>query len=145
MLRVPTRRAIAAAKRQESVEGDRQILSAYERRYLAITSGANRSNPGFDRRVGREQIARPRHRQRGARTIDADRPCTSERAPTRQTRRALRSDGRLWIHSRRTQQAPAADAEHQFLLQPKLPFAAVQLAGDATMRRGVRRSLVSST
>jgi len=50
----------------------------------------------------------------------------------------------LWIHARRTEQPPAADAEHQLLLQPKLPVATVQLARDAAMDGDVGGSLLSN-
>ena len=43
----------------------------------------------------------------------------------------------LGVEAERAQQAPAADAEHQLLLQPQLRAAAVQLAGDAAHRRGI--------
>ena len=94
--------------------------------------------------MGREQVARPgggqRHLEGLARFLH------ETPGPLQDGERgvALVQMADLGPDAQAPKQPPAADAEHQLLLQPQFRSAAVQLAGDAAVGRVFAGSLLSS-
>ena len=134
---------VLAAQGQQIVDGDAKLVLGVPTEVLLDEIRSEAVKAGGHRRVGGEKVPRSRDGQ-----------CDFERLPglvhegpgsfqNGERRMPFIQMADFRLDAKRVEQPPAADSEHNLLLQPQLRPAPVKLAGNAAVCREVRGSLLS--